>query len=81
MNSLLSSKVDKVGSHAVFLAASQLIHAEGGGHVLVRHLVPHPPSHVHHLVLEPVLLPAVLFDLWVDILHQGVSLHQHVCEC
>ena len=33
------------------------------------------------LVLEPVLLPAVLLDLGVDVLHQAVPLHQHVSEC
>ena len=33
------------------------------------------------LVLEPMLLPAVLLDLGVDVLHQAVPLHQHVSEC
>ena len=79
-NSLLSSEIYEVGSHAVLLTAPQLVHAECSGHVLVCHLVPHPPPHVHHLVLQPVLLPAVLLDLGVDILHQGVPLHQHVSE-
>ena len=32
------------------------------------------------LVLEPMLLPAVLLDLGVDVLHQTVPLHQHVSE-
>ena len=78
--SLLCSEVNKVRPHGVLLTASQLVHTEGGGHVLVSHLVPHPPPHVHHLVLQPVLLPAVLLDLGVDVLHQGVALHQHVSE-
>ena len=77
---LLCSKIDEVGSHGIFLATTELVHAEGGGHVLVRHLVPDPPPHVHHLVLQPVLLPAVLLDLGVHVLHQGVPLHQHVRE-
>ena len=79
-NSLLSSEIYEVGSHAVLLTPPQLVHAERGSHVLVSHLVPHPPPHVHHLVLQPVLLPAVLLDLGVDILHQRVPLHQHVGE-
>ena len=52
-----------------------------GGHVLVCHLVSHPPPHVDHLVLEAVFLTTVLLDLRVDVLHQGVPLHQHVSEC
>ena len=48
--------------------------------MLISHFIPHPPPHVHHLVLQPVLLPAVLLDLRVDVLHQGVPLHQHVGE-
>ena len=80
MYSLLCPEIDKVGPHGVLLTAAELVHAEGGGHVLVSHLVPHPPPHVHHLVLQPVLLPAVLLDLRVDVLHQGVPLHQHVGE-
>ena len=100
-NLLLSSKVDEVGAHGVLLAAPELVHAEGGGHVLVSHLVPEekssneqelrcisyqyvsspdPPSHVHHLVLETMFFSTVLLDLGVDILHQGVPLHQHVRE-
>ena len=49
---LLSSEVDEVGSHAVLLAALQLVHAELGRHVLVGHLVPHTPPHVHHLRVQ-----------------------------
>ena len=48
--------------------------------MLVGHLVAHPPSHVDHLVLKSVLLPAVLLDLGVHVLHQSVPLHQHVRE-
>ena len=48
--------------------------------MLVCHLVSHPPPHVHHLVLEAVFLATVLLDLRVDVLHQGVPLHQHVRE-
>ena len=77
---LLGPEVDEVGTHGVLLTAPELVHAEGGGHVLVRHLVPDPPPHVHHLVLQPVLLPAVLLDLGIHVLHQGVPLHQHVRE-
>ena len=33
-----------------------------------------------YLVLKPMFLPAVLLDLGVDVLHQGVPLHQHVRE-
>ena len=51
-----------------------------GGHVLVCHLVSHPPPHVDHLVLEAVFLTTVLLDLRVDVLHQSVPLHQHVSE-
>ena len=51
-----------------------------GGHVLVCHLVSHPPPHVDHLVLEAVFLTTVLLDLRVDVLHQRVPLHQHVSE-
>ena len=43
-NLLLSSEVDEVGAHGVFLAAPELVHAEGGGHVLVSHLVPEEKS-------------------------------------
>ena len=46
---LLGPEVDKVGAHGVLLTAPQLVHAEGGGHVLVGHLVPHSPPHVHNL--------------------------------
>ena len=79
-NLLLSSEVDEVGAHGVFLAASELVHAEGCGHVLISHLVPDPPSHVHHLILQTMFLPTVFLDLGVDILHQGVPFHQHVSE-
>ena len=41
---------------------------------------PDPPSHVHHLILKAVFFSTVLLDLGVDILHQGVPLHQHVRE-
>ena len=49
INSLLSSEINKVRPHGVLLTAAEFVHAEGGGHVLVSHLVPHPPPHVHHL--------------------------------
>ena len=78
--SLLSTKIDKVGSHGVSLASSEFIHTESSCHVLICHLIPDPPPHVHHLVLKPVLLPTILLDLGVDILHQGVPLHQHVSK-
>ena len=78
--SLLSSEVDKIRSHGVLLTAAELVHAEGRGHVLVSHLVPHPPPHVHHLELQSMLLLAVVLDLGVHPLHQGVPLHQHVSE-
>ena len=66
--------------------------------MLICHLVPHTPPHIHHLriernlkkstslpnnnnlVLKPMLFPAVLLDLGVDVLHQAVPLHQHVSE-
>ena len=35
---------------------------------------------VTNLILQAVLLSAVLFYLGVDVLHQSVSLHQHVSE-
>ena len=41
---------------------------------------PDSPSHVHHLVLQPMFLPTILLDLRVDIFHQSVPLHQHVRE-
>ena len=78
--SLLGTKIDKVWSHGVSLTSSEFIHTESSCHVFICHLIPDPPPHVHHLVLQPVLLPAVLLDLGVDILHQGVPLHQHVSE-
>ena len=75
---LLGAEVDEVGPHGEPLAVPELRHAQLRGHVLVGHLVPHPPPDVHHLELQPVLLAAVLLDLRIDVLHQGVSLHQHV---
>ena len=33
-----------------------------------------------YLELQPMLFLAVFLYLWIHPLHQGVSLHQHVCE-
>jgi hypothetical protein len=35
---------------------------------------------IFDLKFQPVLFSAVLLDLRVDVLHQGVSLHQHVSK-
>ena len=75
---LLPSEIYEVWAHAVLLAPAQLIHAQSGGHVLIRHLVPNPPSHVDNLEFQSVPLLAVLLNLGVDPLHQGVSFHQHI---
>ena len=75
---LLTSEIYEVWAHAVLLASAQLVHAESGGHMLVRHLVPDPPSHVNNLELQSVPLLAVVLNFGVDPLHQCVSLHQHI---
>jgi hypothetical protein len=33
-----------------------------------------------YLIFKAVFLPAIFFDLGIDVLHEGVPLHQHVCE-
>ena len=76
----LGPKVDEVWSHTELLTTSELIHTEGSGGMLIGHLIPDPPPHVHHLELQSMLLLAVVLDLGVHPLHQGVPLHQHVSE-
>ena len=76
----LGPKVDEVWSHTELLTSSELIHTEGCGGMLIGHLIPDPPPHVHHLELQSMLLLAVVLDLGVHPLHQGVPLHQHVSE-
>ena len=37
-------------------------------------------SEIIYLKLEAVFFSAVFSNFWIDILHQSVPLHQHVCE-
>jgi hypothetical protein len=33
-----------------------------------------------YLIFKAMFLPAIFFDLGIDVLNEGVPLHQHVCE-
>ena len=46
---LLTPEVDKVGADGEVLAGAQLGQAQLRGQVVVGHLVPHSPPHVHNL--------------------------------
>ncbi len=37
-------------------------------------------SIMSYLIFKAMFLPAIFFDLGIDVLHEGVPLHQHVCE-
>jgi hypothetical protein len=37
-------------------------------------------SALSYLIFKAMFLPAIFFDLGIDVLHEGVPLHQHVCE-
>ena len=63
----------KVGSYWDLLALADLPQTEVRGHVVIRGLVPHTPSHIHHLELVPHTL-AVGTQFRVHPFHQGISL-------
>jgi hypothetical protein len=37
-------------------------------------------SVLFYLIFKAMFLPAIFFDLGIDVLHEGIPLHQHVCE-
>ena len=46
---LLTPKVYKVWANGELLAVDQLLQTDLGGQVLISHLLPHSPAHVHNL--------------------------------